>query len=94
MHPAPQKQSVDCHPRDLGSGRAARRWMGGLGYWWCAASLAAMAYGLTDGEDELEPVNTVTGPATSLRAMRAAASCAPLVRGRRGRHHRDCHHCR
>lgn len=34
-----------------------------------AQSLAAMAYGLTDGEDELEPVNTVTGPGNIFVAM-------------------------
>lgn len=34
-----------------------------------AQSLAAMAYGLTDGEDRLEPVNTVTGPGNIYVAM-------------------------
>ena len=34
-----------------------------------AQSLAAMAYGITDGEDVLEPVNTVTGPGNIFVAM-------------------------
>ena len=34
-----------------------------------AQSLAALAYGITDGEDVLEPVNTVTGPGNIFVAM-------------------------
>nr|WP_202931691.1 MULTISPECIES: histidinol dehydrogenase [Kocuria] len=34
-----------------------------------AQSLAALAYGITDGEDILEPVNTVTGPGNIFVAM-------------------------
>ncbi|RKQ36180.1 histidinol dehydrogenase [Kocuria tytonis] len=34
-----------------------------------AQSLAAMAYGLTDGADVLEPVNTITGPGNIFVAM-------------------------